>query len=61
MKCPICFGMSKIIRTAITEDAVYRRRFCLNCHNIFYTEERDLENPEQFEQVIEEIKIKINK
>lgn len=41
MKCPICKANTKVIETASTDDAVYRKRMCeRNRYHIIHTVER---------------------
>lgn len=56
LKCPVCFGNTKVIRTLVTDDCVYRRRFCNNCHHIFYTGETDLPDDIEYKSALEERK-----
>ena len=43
MECPECGEKTKVVETRPYAGAVYRRRKCLECNFIFYTEETEVE------------------
>ena len=39
MTCPVCNAKTKVIDTVTTNTTVLRRRKCITCDHLFYTEE----------------------
>ena len=39
MTCPKCFGKVRVMDTQSDDETVYRRRVCVECGYLFYTEE----------------------
>lgn len=39
MTCPICGGVSKVYDSISDCEAVYRKRKCLECNHIWFTDE----------------------
>lgn len=44
MVCPNCGGKTKVKESRADSDVIYRRRRCIDCNYIFYTEEVDSES-----------------
>lgn len=42
MTCSDCGGHTKVMDTVTIANEVYRRRRCLNCNKLFFTEEIDV-------------------
>lgn len=42
MDCQKCGGATVVVDSRPSEDAVYRRRRCLDCGALMYTEEKEL-------------------
>ena len=43
MNCPVCGGNTAVKGCADDVDSVIRRRVCVNCGEVFYTEEVDMD------------------
>ena len=43
MLCEICEGKTRVINTRTDVDHVVRKRMCLKCGHIFYTQEIDMD------------------
>ena len=43
MLCEICEGKTRVINTRTDVDHVVRKRMCLKCGHIFYTQEIDVD------------------
>lgn len=43
MLCEICEGKTRVINTRTDVDHVVRKRICLKCGHIFYTQEIDMD------------------
>ena len=52
MKCTKCDGDTKVTDLVhnSSSNEVYRRRKCINCGNVFYTTEFEVERNEQFKK-----------
>lgn len=51
MNCPGCGAKSRISRTLHShENEIYRQRLCLECSNIFYTIEYEMEYTDTFKK-----------
>lgn len=46
MNCPNCNGKNRVIDSVTTDKSVIRRRKCLDCEQLFYTEEMCHDNDE---------------
>ena len=46
MLCEICEGKTRVINTRTDVDHVVRKRMCLKCGHIFYTQEIDMITPQ---------------
>lgn len=44
MTCPVCGERSRCIDTITECDVIYRKRQCVDCGYVFYTEEIDSRN-----------------
>jgi len=56
MNCPHCNGKTRVIDTTTTERASIRRRKCLVCDYLFYTEETIKDNSDKLRHKFYEIK-----
>lgn len=39
MTCPLCGKKTKVIDTRASMDAIARKRICISCRYVFYTQE----------------------
>ena len=52
MKCPKCDNHTKVTDSVYNDSTneIYRRRKCIECDNVFYTTEFEVERNEQFKK-----------
>lgn len=43
MRCPFCYSKTTVVESRTVRDSTIRRRKCLVCHRLFYTEESFIE------------------
>ena len=54
MECPVCGEKSIVMETRKTFESVHRRRKCVKCGHLFYTQERAMEHCLYFYEVANE-------